>query len=267
MLTLLSPAKKLLTIEKPYEGSSSLPLFQSKAKELATLMKSKSCQDIANLMHLSKPLAQLNYQRYHDFGDATFEQQSYPALFLFQGDVYQGLKAINWDDNSIAFSQNHLLILSGLYGLLRPLDLIQPYRLEMGTKLINSAGKNLYDFWIKSIANELNQQLAKSVNPILLNLASDEYFKAVDVKAIKFPIVKVHFKEQTNSVLKVIGIHAKKARGALASYLIQHQLDDVESVKQFNGLNYRYCESKSDQHNLVFIRADYQSLSGQTQYC
>lgn len=255
MLILLSPAKKLLNLEKPYqEGYTSQPIFSKKTAELVKLMKSKSRQDIAALMHLSSALADLNYHRYQDFSSEYPCPQSYPALFLFQGDVYQGLEASRWDKAAVDFSQNHLLILSGLYGLLRPLDLIQPYRLEMGTRLINASGNNLYDYWTQSISHELNQRLSASENPILINLASVEYFKAVDLKSIKFPVISIHFKEHINGQLKVIGIYAKKARGAMASYLMQHQFDEVDSIKQFKGLNYRYSEKESDRKNLVFVR-------------
>jgi cytoplasmic iron level regulating protein YaaA (DUF328/UPF0246 family) len=252
MLTLLSPAKKLLTIEKPYQDYFSLPIFHEKTAELVAIMQSKSAQDIANLMHLSPALAELNFHRYQNF---LHEQSSkYPAIFLFQGDVYQGLQAAKWDSNTVDFAQSHLLTLSGLYGLLKPLDLMQPYRLEMGTKLLNPLGKNLYAYWTTAITQILGERLTVMNNPMLINLASMEYFKVVDENALPFPILHIHFREQINNTLKTIGIYAKKARGLMANYLMQNQIDDLESIKGFDVLNYQFCKKQSDKQHLVFIR-------------
>jgi hypothetical protein len=244
-----------LSIEKPYPGLTTLPVFQGKTLELVDLMKTKSTKDIATLMHLSSALAELNYQRYQHFS-TEYEvcSQIYPALFLFQGDVYKGLQASEWDSMAVNFSQKHLLILSGLYGLLKPLDLMQPYRLEMGTKLVNQSGKNLYDYWSQTITQELNTRLSNEANPLLINLASTEYFKVVDMKTLRFPLIHIHFKEQMGNQLKIIGIHAKKARGAMASYLMQHQIDGVEGIKHFNALDYNFCKTLSDKQNFVFSR-------------
>ncbi|HEN5547722.1 TPA: YaaA family protein, partial [Legionella pneumophila] len=183
MLTLLSPAKKLLSISKHYSKKTSNPLLLDKALQLVKIMKLKSVEQIADLMDLSRQLAELNYERYQNFDLKNNPMNhSYPALFLFQGDVYQGLNANSWKDEEIEYAQSHLGILSGLYGFLRPLDRIQPYRLEMGVNLENPAGKNLYAFWSKIVTNILNQILAEQSNPVLINLASTEYFKVVDEK-------------------------------------------------------------------------------------
>ncbi|HFD2405376.1 TPA: peroxide stress protein YaaA, partial [Legionella pneumophila] len=217
MLTLLSPAKKLLSISKPYPKETSNPLLLDKALQLVKIMKSKSVEQIADLMDLSRQLAELNYERYQDFNLKNNPMNhSYPALFLFQGDVYQGLNASSWKDEEIEYAQPHLGILSGLYGFLRPLDRIQPYRLEMGVNLENPAGRTLYAFWSETVTNTLNQILAKQNNPVLINLASTEYFKVVDEKKLSYPIVTINFYEQKNSELKMIGILAKKARGMMA---------------------------------------------------
>ena len=256
MLTILSPAKKLLQYNTPYLEDTTTPVFQQKTDELIKLMKSFSTADLARLMHLSNDLAELNHQRYQSFkyGVAPITQ-TYPAILLFQGDVYQNLKARDWGKATMQYAQHHLAVLSGLYGLLKPLDVIQSYRLEMGTKLANACGKNLYDFWQTTITNELNKRLATHANPVLVNLASTEYFSAVNTSLLKVPVLTIHFKEQKNNQLKVIGIYAKKARGAMANYIMQHQIDDIEKIKQFTLLNYRYCEKSSDNQNFNFIRA------------
>lgn len=253
MLTLISPAKKLLTPSKPYLAKTSEPIFHKKTLELMAVLKDLSVSKIANLMHLSKDLAELNYQRYQSFHREG--SHCYPAVFLFRGDVYKSLNADLWDTETIEFAQSHLMILSGLYGLLRPLDLIQAYRLEMGTQLANSCGKNLYNFWQQTITHELNNYLSLQKNPLLINLASTEYFTAVDVSMLQAPVLTIHFKEQIGNELKVIGIHAKKARGAMANYICKNQIEDIEQLKQFTALNYRFCETSSDEKNFNFFRA------------
>lgn len=254
MLTLLSPAKKLLQLNKPYDGTESTPIFQDKALILAGIMKSKSRAELSELMDLSKDLAELNYNRYQvmDFKDKGV--LSYPALFLFQGDVYQGLQAKTWNAQAVRFSQSHLSILSGLYGLLKPLDAIQPYRLEMGVHLANPAGNTLYDFWRDEVTNALNQQLASHKNPILINLASTEYFKAVAEKAINYRIVTVNFYEHKNNETKMIGVYAKKARGTMAKFIMQYQIDELAEIKKFTDLGYQFTEQSSTDTELCFIR-------------
>lgn len=255
MLILISPAKKLLSPSNPFSEATSQPQFSLDTKKLIKIMKSKSVTDIAHLMHLSADLARLNYDRYqHFFMDEVPSNVSYPALFLFQGDVYQGLQAKSWTQEDINYSQEHLAILSGLYGLLKPLDAIQPYRLEMGVRLENPKGTTLYDFWSKVITEYLNDQLESHKNSFLLNLASTEYFKSVDQKKLKHPVVTVNFYEQKQSEMKMIGIYAKKARGVMAKYLIQNRIDNLDQIKNFNELGYCFNESTSSPQHLDFIR-------------
>ncbi len=255
MLILLSPAKKLLNYSKPYSGMVSEPSFVDKTKILVKLMQSKSAEEIAGLMDLSKDLAALNFQRYQDFlMDKEAVSRSYPAVFLFQGDVYQGLQANTWDETTIAYAQEHLRILSGLYGLLNPLDMIQPYRLEMGVHLQNPSGKNLYDFWQETIVHSLNHELAAQKNPFILNLASTEYFKAVDEKKLNYPVLTVNFYERKNEQLKMVGIHAKKARGVMAKFLLQQKIDEMEPIKAFNELGYKFHAITSTAHHFDFVR-------------
>jgi cytoplasmic iron level regulating protein YaaA (DUF328/UPF0246 family) len=251
MLMLISPAKKLLTPDKPYQHQVTNPLFPEKTEELAKILKQLNATDLARLMKISAELAKTNHHRFQLFEQSL---ESYPAIFLFRGDVYKSLDVDEWDKSSLDFSQSHLRILSGMYGLLRPLDLIQPYRLEMGTTLANSCGKNLYDYWKLTVTTELNNQIASHARKIVLNLASTEYSSVVDTKLLKAPLVTVHFKEKKGPDLKVIGIHAKRARGAMARYVSQHQLDDIDSVRAFDVLNYQYVETQSDENNLVFVR-------------
>ncbi|MGL5743487.1 MAG: peroxide stress protein YaaA [Legionella sp.] len=255
MLILLSPAKKLLNFSKPYTAKTSHPQFMDKTNALATLMQSKSVDAIAALMDLSKELAALNYDRYQAFSlNDKSSLHSYPALFLFQGDVYQGLQAKTWEQKTVDYSQDHLRILSGLYGVLKPLDAIQPYRLEMGVRMENHAGKNLYDFWQNTVTDALNQQLAAQSNPVLINLASQEYFKAVDEKKLNYPLITINFYEKKNNQLKMIGIHAKKARGTMAKFLMQNQFDDVDGIKKFNELGYQFHSQTSTAHHFDFVR-------------
>ena len=178
----------------------------------------------------------------------------YPALFLFQGDVYQGLEAKTWSQKHIQFAQSHLAILSGLYGLLKPLDGIQPYRLEMGVRMANPCGETLYDFWHEAVTSEINTQLSQHEHPVLINLASIEYFKVIDVKKIKYPILTINFYERKNNQVKMIGIYSKKARGVMAKYIMCHQIDNVNDIKEFNELGYQFSKERSSDHHFDFIR-------------
>lgn len=255
MLTLLSPAKKLLKYSMSYECETTQPQFIQYTHELAALMQSKSINEIAELMDLSDELALLNFNRYQNFKyNNLTPEHSYPALFFFQGDVYQGLQALSWDKKTIEFSQDHLGILSGLYGLLKPLDRIQPYRLEMGVRLLNSHGKNLYDFWRETITTALNSQLSLHKNPILINLASSEYSRAIDENGLDYPMVTINFYEKKNNVIKMIGIYAKKARGVMAKFLMENQIDNLDGLKTFKELGYQYIENSTSNNHIDFIR-------------
>lgn len=257
MITLLSPAKKLSTSSMP-DIERTTPKFLEKTRELISTMKSMSVIDLQHLLHISPDLAELNYKRYQAFqcnNPTSTIADANPAVFLFHGDVYKSLSAKSWDAATLAFSQEHLLILSGLYGLLRPLDAIQAYRLEMGTRLANSCGKNLYDFWQIAITSEVNKLLIAHRNPVLINLASKEYALAVNPKHLKFPMITIHFKEKKGDKLQVIGILAKKARGAMANYLMQNQIETPDAIQLFTGLGYRFCEQSSDNNDYNFVRA------------
>lgn len=255
MLMLLSPAKKLLMVDKPYLNRTTTVIFPQKTAELVALLKKLDPPGIARLMKISNDLAITNYQRFQAFDMENANATSaYPAIFLFRGDVYKSLGVDQWDKESLDFAQSHLLILSGMYGLLRPLDLIQPYRLEMGTKLANPCGNDLYGFWKHAVTTALNHQVASHANPLIVNLASSEYFSVIDQTILQAPLVTIHFKEQKGHELKVIGIHAKKARGAMAGYISQHKIDDIERIKKFNLLGYQYVDTQSDVNHLVFVR-------------
>ena len=255
MLSLISPAKKLLAISKPFTGSMTEPVFITRTECLIRIMQTKSLSEIAHLMDLSSDLAKLNFDRYQHFYLHNPPQDvSYPALLLFQGDVYQGLQAKTWDQKDIDFAEHHLAILSGLYGLLKPMDGIQAYRLEMGVRLKNPEGEQLYNFWGELITQYLNKELDSHNNPVLVNLASTEYFKVVQQKQFKHPIVTINFYEQKNNEVKMIGVYAKKARGLMGRYIIKHRIDSLEQLKEFNEQGYCFNETSSSSTNLDFVR-------------
>lgn len=250
MLILISPAKTLDYSEPNFKVSSQ-PDFQSETKALISIMKKKSAQDIADLMNVSENLAQLNEERFKTFQkDFTFGNAK-QALLAFKGDVYTKIDVDTYSEEDFEFAQKHLRILSGLYGLLRPLDLIQPYRLEMGTRLENKKGKNLYEFWDKKIAKAINE--AASGQPII-NLASQEYFKAVDQKTLKSPVITIHFKEFKEDKYKVVGFFAKQARGLISNFVIKNRITEVEQLKTFNEEKYEFSEQLSKENDWVFVR-------------
>ena len=253
MFVLISPAKKLLTPIKPFAGLTTTPQLHQQAFILAQLMKTKSMGELATLMDLSHDLALLNYERYQSFSfDDSASLSSYPAGFLFQGDVYQGLQVQGWSEVDLEYAQAHLGILSGLYGLLRPLDNIQPYRLEMGVRLSNPAGETLYDYWRPVVTEQVNAILKN--NSMLINLASNEYFKVIDSKKVIKPIIDIQFYEQKNGQIKMIGIYAKKARGVMAKFIVQNKAADLETLKQFNELGYVFNPERSSEQQISFIR-------------
>lgn len=257
MLFLLSPAKKLdydSPLAADYEFEQ--PLFVAQATELIEVLKTKSEQEIADLMKLSDSLASLNVERYQAW-EASFDQSnSRQAILAFNGDVYEGLEASTLNQKQLAWTNQHVVILSGLYGVLRPLDLMRPYRLEMGTRLATSKGKNLYEFWDGQIADYLNQRLAEQKNPLIVNLASEEYFKAVKKDVLKYPVVQCVFKEERDGAYKIISFSAKRARGLMCRYAIENGIDDLEGLKQFNLEGYSYDEASSSEDSLVFLRPD-----------
>ena len=251
MLLLLSPAKKLLDFKQTYNENATQPLFGEKTAILIALLQQYSIDKLAKLMGISPMLARLTYNRFQAMNKGN---PCYPAVLLFQGDVYQTLRAAEWTKTTLNYAQSHLLILSGLYGALRPLDAIEPYRLEMGTKLLNPCGLTLYDFWKDLVTEAINQHLKQLEVPVLVNLASAEYFKVVKLDQITYPVLTVHFMERKNNQLKTIGIQAKKARGAIASYILKNQITELEDIKGFNLLSYEFNSSLSTPTHFYFIR-------------
>ncbi|WP_306574355.1 peroxide stress protein YaaA [Oligella urethralis] len=257
MLFLLSPAKKLdydSPLAADYEFEQ--PLFVAQATELIEVLKTKSEQEIADLMKLSDSLASLNVERYQAWEPSFDQSNSRQAILAFNGDVYEGLEASTLNQKQLAWTNQHVVILSGLYGVLRPLDLMRPYRLEMGTRLATERGKNLYEFWDGQIADYLNERLGEQKNPLVINLASEEYFKAVKKDVLKYPVVQCVFKEERDGAYKIISFSAKRARGLMCRYAIENGIDDLEGLKQFNLEGYSYDEASSSEDSLVFLRPD-----------
>ena len=256
MLLLLSPAKSL-DYDSPAEGvPHSLPQFVSQSAELIDVLKHKTPAQISELMDLSDNLAALNVARYEAWRPKFTAKNSKQAVLAFNGDVYDGLEAKSLKPKDLEWAQDHVCILSGLYGVLRPLDWMQPYRLEMGTALTNLRGKNLYQFWGASIAQHLNAQLAKEKTPVVVNLASQEYFKAVDQKVLKARVIECVFEEYKGGKYKVISFFAKRARGLLARYAIQKHIQNPEKLKDFNLEGYAYVASESETNRWVFRRRE-----------
>jgi len=254
MLLVVSPAKKL-----DFES----PLATTKTSQASLLEQSEilierciklSPDQIASLMKLSDKLAGLNAARFGEWSRPFTTENSRQAVLAFNGDVYSGLDAASFSDDDFDFAQKHFRILSGLYGLLKPLDLMQAYRLEMGTKLDNIRGSNLYQFWGDIITNELNRALAEQGDDVLINLASNEYFKAVKKKSLNATIITPQFKDWKNEQYKMISFFAKKARGLMARYIIQNQLTDVEQLKNFDLAGYQYNSDLTQGNDLVFTR-------------
>lgn len=255
MIVVLSPAKSL-DYESPLSTDKhSQPQFIKQAGELIKELKPMSPAQLSDLMSISDNLAVLNATRYEQWSEKFTKKNSRPAVLAFNGDVYDGLNASTMSEQDIEFAQKHIRILSGLYGVLRPLDLMQPYRLEMGTKLGNAAGKDLYAFWKGTIAPSLNKEL-KGERAVLINLASDEYFKSVDVKALNAQVIQPIFQDYKNGQYKIISFFAKKARGLMARYIVDHRIEDVEKLKKFNTAGYRFSAENSTDKKWVFRRQE-----------
>jgi len=252
MKLILSPAKSLdFETQLPIDQSTQ-PEFLKQSERLNKVLKKKSVKSLSKLMSISNDLSQLNYERNQDWQIPFTKDNARPAIYAFNGDVYRGLDAYTIPKKKIDKVQDTVRILSGLYGVLKPLDLMQPYRLEMGTKLSIGKNKNLYEFWKKDIVKALNEELEDG--ELFLNLASNEYFKAVDAKALKVPVIDVDFKELKNGDYKTIGIFAKLARGLMARYIIDTNAKSIEDIKGFDYENYRFHEKLSSDNNLVFTR-------------
>lgn len=257
MYFLLSPAKSLnetdavpLNLGNYY----SQPALIDDSAQLIKTLKMKDPIDLQELMSISSELATLNAERNQAWHLPFTADNAKPASYLFDGDVYTGLDSYSMDKDTILYLNEHLGILSGLYGLLKPLDLMQPYRLEMGTKLKNERGDNLYEYWGEQITDAINEHMAKSENKVLVNLASNEYFKAVKKKALQAQIVTPRFEDEKNGVYKVISFYAKKARGLMVKYAADNKLTDAEQLKQFDLAGYYYCTDASNEQTWVFRR-------------
>jgi cytoplasmic iron level regulating protein YaaA (DUF328/UPF0246 family) len=254
MLITLSPAKSLNFESKLPKAKLTTPSFPKEIVELINHFQKLSASDLEKLMKISPKLAELNFQRFQNFSENFTTKNSHPALFLFDGDVYKSIDVENYDEKDLDFAQNHLRILSGLYGILRPLDLIQSYRLEMGTKSKNIIGMNLPEFWQGKIADLLNLELEKQKERTIINLASSEYFDAINPKKINSRIINIIFKEKKNDVYKIIGIFAKKARGLMADFIIKNKIEKSEDLKDFRVDNYNFRPEVSDENNWHFYR-------------
>lgn len=258
MLALISPAKTLDYETALPTDVHTLPRLLTHSQQLIDSSRQLSATQIADLMKVSEKIAQLNVARFKDWQPEFNFSNARQAVFAFKGDVYTGLDAYALNDSQIEYAQQHLRMLSGLYGLLRPLDLMMPYRLEMGTKLHNVRGHNLYQFWDHHITDLINQDLANAESELLLNLASDEYYKSVNVAEIRAEIIKPVFLDQKNGKYKVISFYAKKARGLMARYMIENQLQRIEDLKSFN-LNGYYFDSGSSIHGELVFKRDEQA--------
>ncbi len=255
MLIVISPAKKLDFESLPQTDDFTIPDCLDDASELIKTLRKYSPKQLEKLMHLSSNLAKLNHDRYHDWSLPFNPQNAKQAILTFKGDVYAGMNIESFSADDLNFTQDHLRILSGLYGLLRPLDLMQPYRLEMGTRLQNERGKNLYEFWGNKITELLNTQLKEQDTDTLVNLASNEYFKSVKPKALKGKIITPVFKEKKDDSYKIIGIYAKKARGMMSAFILKNKLDNIEQIKEFKEAGYAYNPDLSSETDWAFCRS------------
>ena len=254
MLVVISPAKTL-DYETPATISRhSLPDFLDDSAELIAELRQLSPPEVSDLMGISDKLGDLNFGRYLNWQPKFTPENAKQSVLAFKGDVYTGLDAESLSAGQLNWAQNHLRILSGLYGLLRPLDLMQPYRLEMGTKLVNKRGSNLYEFWGEKITEGLNQELKAENAQVLINLASNEYFKSVKPKKLNAEVITPVFKDWKNDKYKIISFFAKKARGLMSRYIIENEIEDPEKLKEFDVAGYSYNPAMSSAREWVFTR-------------
>jgi len=256
MLTIISPAKKL-DYSQPSEAQTfTQPLLLEHSEQLLKDLRLLSPEDICSLMGLSDKLGALNYERFQEWQTPFSTDNAKQAILAFKGDVYQGLDADNMSADELSWAQDNLRILSGLYGLLRPLDLMQPYRLEMGTKFANQRGANLYQFWGDIITDQLNKLFPTSAQSVLVNLASNEYFKSVQPKNINAEIITPVFMDQKGDKYKIISFFAKRARGLMSAFIIKNKITDAEQLKTFNVDGYSFNSAMSEGNKWVFCRAE-----------
>lgn len=254
MLFVLSPAKKLDFDTPATAVDPSQPSFTDAAGVLIEIMREKTPAQVASLMSISDKLAVLNVARYAAWHAKHTAKNSKPAILAFNGDVYDGLDASTLKKSQLNWAQQHLLILSGLYGVLQPLDWMQPYRLEMGTSLPNPKGKDLYAFWTETVTGVLQKRMAKEKTPVLINLASQEYFKVIDTKKLGVPVVQCVFEDYKNGKYKMVSFYAKRARGLMARYAIENKITTPEGLKDFSAEGYAYSPAASTSERWVFRR-------------
>lgn len=255
MLIVLSPAKSLDYKTPVKVKAPTLPEFVSESAKLIADLKKLAPQQVADLMGLSDQLAVLNMGRYRDWSKKFTDQNSKPAIYAFDGDVYDGFDVKSLNTKAVEFAQEHIRILSGLYGALRPLDLMQPYRLEMGTAFKNARGKDLYAFWGERVTDSLNKILEKQKKPLLLNLASEEYFKVLQPKKLDCPVIAPVFQDEKDGQYKIISFYAKRARGLMARYVVENRITEPSDLKGFNSDGYKYDASQSKPDKPVFRRS------------
>ncbi len=253
LVTIISPAKKLdySPVEKNID--STIPSLLEHSNELIKDLKSLNPQEVSSLMSLSDKLGALNYERFQEWKTPFTKSNSKQAILAFKGDVYQGLDAESLSETELIWAQKHVRILSGLYGILKPMDLMQPYRLEMGTKFATKRGQNLYDFWSSIITEELNKNFS-SDNTNLLNLASNEYFKSINVSELKANVISPVFMDKKNGKYKIISFFAKKARGLMTRYVIKNRIEDITDIQNFEEGGYFFSEAMSEDNKPVFCR-------------
>ena len=254
MLIVISPAKRLDFTEPEPILPATQPRFTDDTASLIKTARRQTRADLRRLMGISEDLARLNHTRFRDF-DETATDKGVQAVMAFAGDVYQGLEARRFDRTQLDWAQDHLRILSGLYGLLRPLDRIQPYRLEMGTRLRTRRGASLYDFWDDRISAQLNTDAEGHPHPTLINLASQEYFGAVDAKALTLPVITPQFREEKDGESRIVSFFAKKARGTMARYAIENRVEDPQDLKAFDRDGYRFDAAASTEGDWIFTRS------------
>ncbi len=254
MIILISPAKTLDFKTKPIHTGQGEPLFLSEANILAAHLRKFNPTELSQLLSVSKNLAQLNFERYQNWEITATADVTKPAIYAYKGDVYQGLDPEKWNNATLDFAQKHLRIISGLYGYLRPLDPIKPYRLDMGTPLKTDSSTNLYDFWSNKLTNQIISDIQGNNPKVIINLASTEYSKSVDLKALKAKVITPRFLDEKSGSLKMISFYAKRARGLMASYLCALQTDDAEAVIGFQSEGYLYSNELSAPDTPTFIR-------------
>jgi len=254
MIILLSPAKSLNFKDHGKSLDSTAIRFSEESQQLVTKLSKTSMKGLRELMSISKDLAKLNKQRYLDYDNEAFDERGKESILAFDGGVYQGLDANTLSDDAFEYSQDHIRILSGLYGLLRPLDKIQEYRLEMGTQLPIRRKKNLYGFWGNKITDLLNHDLQEVGSNTVVNLASQEYFRSIDRQKIAADIIDINFKEMHNGTMKFISFNAKKARGLMTRYAIDHSITDPQKLKNFDYEDYSFAADLSTENNWMFTR-------------